>query len=1057
MPHSPLGALGAPAADGCGRPPGAAAVSAKLCADLKGGPAEAAAAAATSPAAAETSAATAILWEEELSSDQGLCLLDLQGEALMAVQASPGAAAKLVPLQASVDGEGEKQQQQEQQKQEGDGCELWGLVRWPSAAAAAAGNSGSCCLHVGGDSLEGKVSPFASAAGSGPLAVLRRVWRPLLLDLAGCTYTSAAAAETQAWELQGTVEKTLSFCGPPVLNPFKEVFAAQAAGEVPQQQQHGTAATPGPVAAAAVSTAEAAAPDAPDSDAVWLIAASPLLQQMQGSWQLLQLNGALREELQQQHQQQRLLLVKGRPAVLPPPPTAAQMREESEAVVCCRSCTFKLSQNTIDGEVLVCYRSAAAAPAAATAASAPATDHQVMLLDDDSSNASNNGSNSNSSSSNGTSSSSREGSQGVAIMGVCRSVLQLEKSRGRLQQVQQLLQLPLQQLLSVHPDAVPAAAVAAGRTVLPSTLLLQQVQASPVEIAALLLGDAGLSFEATASAATAAAAAGASSAQQASSEAAANLQQQHLSELLQQLPPLWGELPSPSSGVVLFDPDIGGYFVVSAAVLRKWVLRIADCLALGSNSSSSSSSEWFSVGWALDAIEECVQQHGLVVPGLRIHPSRAAAAGGSAADSEQSPRLSAGLLLQLLRHFCDVRIPQLCCSSHPTALGDSCPPLGTETGAAAAATAAAAAAGGEGDLVDVMSALEGVLKDSEAAKKAKVAVSLLKLHALLAAETAADVGLLLQLQFGILFPLSAAVAAADIKKFCIALGRKWQQLPLKIVQWGERHLEARVAALRVAATAVVAAAQSQQQQQEQQLQQEKAVHELLLAAADHIPLLSLWFCRQQLQQKPGPLLSAAELLRCCCYGFPDLRTDFKHQQSPPRCLLYPTRTPDGIAAGQEAAEAAARLWLAAATAATAAPGLAYSSSSSSSSEFVALLPDAGERRAFLQGMLLSPLRGQFAAVEGQLLLLPAAALPETPRERLVAAFAIKSVWREEELQLLLRPCRFSSGNNQDLAVKLGAPPAIYCFVFQTELSAATKEQVTSFKSRNVPLPYWELG
>ena len=78
MPHSPLGALGAPAADGCGRPPGAAAVSAKLCADLKGGPAEAAAAAATSPATAETSAATAILWEEELSSDQGLCLLDLQ-------------------------------------------------------------------------------------------------------------------------------------------------------------------------------------------------------------------------------------------------------------------------------------------------------------------------------------------------------------------------------------------------------------------------------------------------------------------------------------------------------------------------------------------------------------------------------------------------------------------------------------------------------------------------------------------------------------------------------------------------------------------------------------------------------------------------------------------------------------------------------------------------------------------------------------------------------------------------------------------------------------------
>lgn len=45
---------------------------------------------------------------------------------------------------------------------------------------------------------------------------------------------------------------------------------------------------------------------------------------------------------------------------------------------------------------------------------------------------------------------------------------------------------------------------------------------------------------------------------------------------------------------------------------------------------------------------------------------------------------------------------------------------------------------------------------------------------------------------------------------------------------------------------------------------------------------------------------------------------------------------------------------------------------------------------------------------------------------------------------------------QDLAVKLGAPPASYCFVFQTELSAVTKEQVTSFKARNVPLPYWEL-
>ncbi|CDJ32242.1 uncharacterized protein EMH_0073610 [Eimeria mitis] len=153
--------------------------------------------------------------------------------------------------------------------------------------------------------------------------------------------------------------------------------------------------------------------------------------------------------------------------------------------------------------------------------------------------------------------------------------------------------------------------------------------------------------------------------------------------------------------------------------------------------------------------------------------------------------------------------------------------------------------------------------------------------------------------------------------------------------------------------------------------------------------------------------------------------------------------------------------LAAATAATAAPGAAYASSSSSSSssssrEFIALLPNAEERRAFLYGMLLSPLRWQFVAAEGLLLQLPAAALPLTPRERLVAAFAVKSVWREEELLPLLRPCYFAAGHNQDLAVKLGAPPAGYCFVFQTVLSAATQEKVTSFKSRNVPLPFWEL-
>lgn len=45
---------------------------------------------------------------------------------------------------------------------------------------------------------------------------------------------------------------------------------------------------------------------------------------------------------------------------------------------------------------------------------------------------------------------------------------------------------------------------------------------------------------------------------------------------------------------------------------------------------------------------------------------------------------------------------------------------------------------------------------------------------------------------------------------------------------------------------------------------------------------------------------------------------------------------------------------------------------------------------------------------------------------------------------------------QDLAVELGAPPAGYCFVHQGELSAETMEQVTSFRSRNVPPAFWEL-
>lgn len=899
----------------------------------------------------------------------------------MAVQDSPDAAAKLVPLQDSPETAGEQQQQQV------EGSELWGIVRWPSAAAAAAGDSGCCCLHVGGDSLEGKVGPFVSAGGAGPLAVLRRVLRPLRLDVSECTYTSAAVAETEAWEFQGVVEKTVSFCDPPVLNPFKEVFVAQAAGTGPQpQQQHGAVAGP----AAAASMAEAAAPDAPNSDAVWLIAASPLLQQMQGSWQLLHLDRVLRDELQKQQRQQRLLLVKGRPAALPPSPTAAQMRAESEAIICCRSSTFRLSQNTIDGEVLVCYRSAPGA----TAAAVP-TDDEVIVVDDDNGN-----SNKNKSTNNGRSNSSRGGSHGVAIMGVCRSVLQLQKSRGRFHQVQQLLQLPVQQLLSVHTDAIPAAAAAAGRTVLPSALLLQQVQASPEEIAAVLLGDAGLAFEDTCSSRAATTAPAAAVEQKQLQEG--NLRQQRLAQLMQELPPMWGALPSPASDVILFDPDLGGYFAVSPAVLRKWVLRIADCLALSrSGSNGVYGSEWRSVGWALDAIEESVQQIGHVVPGLRIHPERA---GGPAADvtaqgGEKCPRLTAGLLLQLLRHFCDVRIPQLCCSSHPTALGDSCPPLPTEAGAAAGTTATAAHV--VEDLVDLVCSLERVLSDPEAARKAEVAVNLLKLRALLAAETAASVGLQLQLQFGVLFPLSAAVSAADIKKFCIALGKRWEQLPCRVLHWGKSHMEARVAALKTAAAAVVTT-----QGQQQQLKQQEAVHELLVAASDHIPLLAAWFHMEQLQGKVDQYLSASQLLRCCSYGFPDLRTDFSQQQAPPRCLLYPNRQPEGAVAGLEAAAATARLFQAAAAAA------AHGRSGSSIREFAALLPDADDQNAFLQGMLLSPLRCSFVAVEGQLLQLPAAALPLTPRERLVAAYAVKSVWREEELELLLRPCLFISGHDQ---------------------------------------------
>ena len=916
-----------------------------------------------------------------------------QGEALLALQESPAAAARLVPLQASPEtaaAAGEQQQQQQKQHQAG-GCELWGVVRWPSAAAAAAGNTGSCTLQVGGDCMQGKVTPFKSAGGPGALAVLRHVRRRLVLDIAGCAYTPAPAAAaaaataevTAAWELQGTVENTIAFCDAPTLDPFKEAFALQAAGLGPQQQQqqqHGAAAS-------AAAAATGAAADTAESNAVWLVAPSPQLPHLHGAWQLLQLDAVLREELQRQQQQQRLLLLKGRPAALPPPRTSAQMRAEAETLLCSRSSSFLVSRNAIDGEILVCCRSTPAA-AAATAA---AGDDDCMAVDQNGTSSSNNNNSSN--------------RNGVTVVGICKSVLQLERARGRIYQVQQLLQLPLQQLLLVHPGAVPAAAAAAGRTVLPSAWLLQQIQAAPTETAAVLLGDPRLASVDPFTAGPAAAAPAATpTASQQQQEQPQQTLQQRVALLLKQLPPLWGTVPQPSPSAALFDPEMGGFFSVPSAVLRTWVLRTADCLALAnSSSSSSSSSEWFSVGWALDAVRECKERHGVQMPGLRVHPkdaAAAAAAGDAAAETgEDTPLLTAGLLLQLLREFCDIRLTHAASSSRPTALGNCCPPLP----AAAAAAAAPLAADVGSDLVDLLGILEATLRDGETAKKATAAVNPLKLHVLLAAETAERMGVPLQLQYGVAFTATAPVVAADTKDFCIALGKAWQRLPLRIFQWGERYLTSRVAALRSAAAVATAGCELQQQEHKE------ATDELLLAAADEIPLLAVWVHWQQLQQGGNQTISATALLRCCTYGFPELRTDFAQQQeqqteaAAAKCLLYPNRPPQDDAAGREAAAAAARLMHAAVAAAAA----ATTSSSSNSREFAALLPEAAERPAFLRGMLLSPLRGSFVAVEGQLLLLPSLLLPLTLRERLAAAFAAKSLWREEELQPLLRDCRCS--------------------------------------------------
>ncbi|CDJ43414.1 hypothetical protein, conserved [Eimeria tenella] len=984
---------------------------------------------------------TAILWPQDTAANSNLCLIDLQGEALLSTQDPTKAAADLQPLQAPPETAANEGQQQESPE-----CELWGIVRWPSAAAASAGDSGPCCLYVGGDSVQGKVAPFVSADGPCTLAVLRRVRRPLLLDVSGCTYTvaedgdaaaadaasaadKAAAAHMEAWEFYGAIENTVSFCSAPELNPFKEAFAVQAAHVSPlqqpqQQPQLGPVAAATAAAAAAAATADAAAPGETDSDALWLVAASRQLQHMHNSWQLLNLSNELRNELQfgqTQQAAQRVLLLKGRPTAFPIPPSAAQMRDESKTLICSRSSSFSVTQNTIDGEVLVCCREAA-----------PRSDAgDCMLIDDKKTD---------------KESDQRNGTHGVAIVGICRSVLQLEKSRGRIYQVQQLLQLPVQQLLAAYPNSVPPAAVAAGRSVLSSAVLLQRVQASPAEIAAVLLGDAGLPslghfYQTATPASTPAASQGGGPVKVAE-------QQSHcLQQLLRQLPSMWGSLPAVTSRAILYDPDVGGYFVVSAATVRKWLFRIMDCLALGSSSSNSGSSEWFSVGWALEAITDCVQRHGLAVPGLRVqaHSGRsAAAAGDSTTDTDENlPLLTAGLLLQLLRLFCDMRLPQLCCSSYPTALGDSCPPLSTESAAAATVNV-------NGDLEDLLHGLEKVLSDAAASKETKAAVNPLKLHFLLAAETAERVGLPLQLKHGVTYTLSSAVTAVEVKKFCVNLGKLWQQVPVRILQWAKEHMRNRIAALRSIAAAVIAA-ECQQQQNEQE-----AAHELLFAAANRIPLLAMWFHWEQLQQTASYPLSAPSLLRCCTYGFPDLRTDFSlqraQQRAIPTCLLYGNRPPHGESVGLETAAATARLMHAAA----ASVASAASGGSSSTRQFAALLPDAEERRAFVQGMLLSPLRGFFIAVEGQLLMLPAAELPLTLRERLVAAFATKTVWREEELQPFLSLCRSGKEERNDLAVELGAPPAGYCFVHQGELSAETMEQVTSFRSRNVPPAFWEL-
>lgn len=943
--------------------------------------------------------------------------------------------------------------------------DLWSVIEWESAEAAENG-VGFCKMHVGCDVFKGQGKEMRIPGGAGMFALLRRVRKQLQIDAARCLYTpeedSPFSDEEPVWfELHAVIDRLVSFTDPPTLNPFKAQFAmnvAEGASADPSLTKD-TSALPTETSAA---TAEEPAPER-----CWFVSPSEQLPLVRGSWKILQCDAALLEELRLQRldpqkfpgkaRSEPLLLVKG----LAPALASSSSTAEQDALLCSRFSSFRLTRNEVDGQILVGVKAR--------------EDCEEEFLS--------------------TKTKRDEGAKaaagptGVAVAGVCTSLLQVEKTRGRLEQIHRLLQV-----------GEGGCSSSGSRAVVSAEGLMDKVQASPSEVAAALLGDARLAavrpfrFKEALEAEQVAVLTLAQQQQTVAAEASVGeAARALLPSLLKLLPPLWGSLPPPTPRVAIFDPFRKGFVGVGEDQLRRWALRVLDVL----NLAGAGGGVWLSVKEVFEAVCEAIQTQGLELPGIALPKSDAGFAASAAtataqeapvytAEGEASLRLSPALLLQILRTFCDVRHPRVHSVGFPTALGDCAPPLGE----AELAVAETDGAVGDGDLVELLAAAESFWTDHRRVLEAKAAPSALKLHQLLACQVMAGGEEAVEtqaVQVGLDCEAAESVSFLSVDAFCLALGRRWRGLALRTQ---------RQVALRLAEAEEAVASLSRQLVEEaaglvSQSRREEAVRELLFSASEEIPLLAMAL-RERAIRGGVPSLSEQRSLRLCFKGFPELRDDSQRQ------AFYKTFT---AAVRQSSAAASAR-----------GPGseeqreeelqrqvrkvqaAAVSASSGGGAvEALQLLESAcnkEEREALRRGCFLSPLRGLLLCCAGAVTRVWQSRLPETTRERLTALFAVKSLWFEEELESFLeggfrsrqgqgqrqvgprtllpsiqrrglkRQARLLLGClrvAQDLTELLAGEPQRFCRVQSLILKGdGPQAPVNAFRIRSLPVPFWPL-